>query len=894
MRKRLSATLLLVATIQAMSPAYAAPAGRLRMGVAGGAPPPPAGDLALTIRPTDSKFADLTSLLSDNPDNAITVTVSGPVAMSVWPLQDQITGSTVWYKRELVNFLSASTSAATPCTGCGVWTLSYKSGAGETGSTITKTITWDVAEFSGNIPYSLGKQTKAYFGGPDLSLLPGLVANKSITSNPGSCFTIFNGRLVWAAAGAAAYSTTSPPAKACANPTTGAAAYTVQITDSVLGQSWNYVLDVPENEWNVAVGPTDNATNTQLWYTIRQSHRCGDQIVLENGNYASTSALYVSNTAPVTNPVSGQVCPSAAGQPYAAGVDPGGLMANGWFPDDTYHPGWVTIRSRNPLGATIAATSLASQRSGQSVYNIRMSNIVGAVKAGSGGFGTSVAWIMQDHSKVLGRSITQDYGGAQAAAMFIVDNYLDGQGLVTGGGVGIFGANSQIVGNWTTHQGMDSFLVGMYDLPSGATCGPRKSLQAWNFSTNKRVKDGNTHPDHSQSSFEYLIGYYDTLPAESLVCLTPMIGEIYTRGLGRQVTADLVGTVWGSGGPTITSGDVGKSFEGGHLLFWNEGSRDVLRHDLVIAGNFMIDMSFWGMALMRPSETAVINHNYVGLDFGPLIAAANGGTAAGRYSNGLFYPNSFTGSPILGGLSTGDSKVAVNSVAIGAGNAADGDTVNVNGSTYTFQTVLTNVARNVLIGADAAATAINLKDAIVRTAGQAGVTYAAATVAHSTVTATASSGVVSLAAKTSGAAGNAYTLAATGANITVGGATFSGGLNAGWAPVPSTTKYKFNAVLGGVPNPSTGDKALSGVSNTNLVTNLTAGGFTASLIDGYHINPGLGDGATSIKAVIDAFQAPAGSPLLGNQAETGRVIGPFGNPSIIDHRRRRYSSALFN
>lgn len=63
------------------------------------------------------------------------------------------------------------------------------------------------------------------------------------------------------------------------------------------------------------------------------------------------------------------------------------------------------------------------------------------------------------------------------------------------------------------------------------------------------------------------------------------------------------------------------------------------------------------------------------------------------------------------------------------GNALDTETVVIGASTYTFQTTLTDVDKNVLIGVDASATLDNLAAAMNLTAG-AGTTYAASTTAQ--------------------------------------------------------------------------------------------------------------------------------------------------------------------
>lgn len=106
---------------------------------------------------------------------------------------------------------------------------------------------------------------------------------------------------------------------------------------------------------------------------------------------------------------------------------------------------------------------------------------------------------------------------------------------------------------------------------------------------------------------------------------------------------------------------------------------------------------------------------------------------------------------------------------------ANGETVTINGKVYTFQTVLTNVDGNVLIGANAAAALANLTAAINLGAG-AGTTYATAMTLHPTVSATNPTGTtVVLTAKSGGTAGNALTTTETSTVLSFDGATLSGG-----------------------------------------------------------------------------------------------------------------------
>lgn len=111
-------------------------------------------------------------------------------------------------------------------------------------------------------------------------------------------------------------------------------------------------------------------------------------------------------------------------------------------------------------------------------------------------------------------------------------------------------------------------------------------------------------------------------------------------------------------------------------------------------------------------------------------------------------------------------------------NPANAETVTINGRIYTFQTSLTNVDGNVKIGATASDTLDNLIAAINHAAG-GGTTYAAATVIHATVTASAGAGDTMIAtAKTSGVGGNSIAVSEGLANGTWDSTRLLGGLDA--------------------------------------------------------------------------------------------------------------------
>jgi hypothetical protein len=132
--------------------------------------------------------------------------------------------------------------------------------------------------------------------------------------------------------------------------------------------------------------------------------------------------------------------------------------------------------------------------------------------------------------------------------------------------------------------------------------------------------------------------------------------------------------------------------------------------------------------------------------------------------------------------------VAANRTLTVTGVFSNNETVAIGGLVYTMQTVLTNVARNVLIGASAAVSLDNLKSAVNGTAG-GGTAYAAATVAHPTVEATTNTDTTQVfAARVKGVNGNALGCTEACANASFPGTTFTGGVD-GTIGVAGETRY---------------------------------------------------------------------------------------------------------
>jgi hypothetical protein len=117
---------------------------------------------------------------------------------------------------------------------------------------------------------------------------------------------------------------------------------------------------------------------------------------------------------------------------------------------------------------------------------------------------------------------------------------------------------------------------------------------------------------------------------------------------------------------------------------------------------------------------------------------------------------------------------AVGTLTISAITGADTQTCTIGGKVYTFQTTLTNVDGNVLIGANVTAMAANLVAAINLGAG-AGTTYAALMTENQHVYATSAAGVVTVTSKVPGVVGNFITTTESLTNSAWGGAVMASG-----------------------------------------------------------------------------------------------------------------------
>jgi hypothetical protein len=212
-----------------------------------------------------------------------------------------------------------------------------------------------------------------------------------------------------------------------------------------------------------------------------------------------------------------------------------------------------------------------------------------------------------------------------------------------------------------------------------------------------------------------------------------------------------------------------------------------------------------------------------------------------------------------------DIRVGVSAIGTLTATAdfANGETVTIGTKTYTFQTVLTNVDGNVLIGGSASASLDNLIAAIVLGAGS-GTLYAAATTLHPTVRAEAGAGDTMLAiAKAGGTGGNAIATTDVATNASWGGATLAGGLDNTVLILDTAAKLPANttAAIGSVTTRGTVAAAHGGVF----------GAHSLSLVSGSNpLNP---------KNLVPLVDSVTHDPVLSGQR---RVWGLFQTESSTD------------
>lgn len=234
---------------------------------------------------------------------------------------------------------------------------------------------------------------------------------------------------------------------------------------------------------------------------------------------------------------------------------------------------------------------------------------------------------------------------------------------------------------------------------------------------------------------------------------------------------------------------------------------------------------------------------------------------------------------LLTDVATTAAVAATGTLTFGA-NPLNTETVTIGTKTYTFQTALTDVDGNVLIGATASDSLDNLIAAINLDAG-AGTLYAASMTLNNDVTAAAGAGdTMDVTAKLKGEGLNTLATTTTVTSGAWGGATLSGGtglvhiLTGGELPTQTTLAIGSVTTLGTVAQTAT-------TFGTPSATDVVAGSTAISpsniyeIVDGSTRDPILDANGQKIWALLQSESATDGSTMTGttpNRAQLSYVV----------------------
>jgi hypothetical protein len=286
----------------------------------------------------------------------------------------------------------------------------------------------------------------------------------------------------------------------------------------------------------------------------------------------------------------------------------------------------------------------------------------------------------------------------------------------------------------------------------------------------------------TQSSYQHVLKANPTMPQNVGVKMfspgmyQPRLSFANTyraQGQGAINLHNLLRTVANQGGDTTltvseirganatpAAGDMGLTFSGSLQNYDLKQSAN--------GGQLTADATFMPRGLWHPFAPRLVYIQDTGTSSVTSAALDMGANAVGLTYGGVATLQVFTPSGVQ---ATGTITVS--------GTPSDGDTFTIGGTVYTFKTTLTPTAGQVLIGGSASAAATNLFKAM--TGGDvAGTNYASGTTQiASTVypSVPSASNVITITYKTTGTAGNSFTLAKSGVNLAVSGATLSGGSN---------------------------------------------------------------------------------------------------------------------
>ncbi|MGO8790263.1 MAG: flagellar hook protein FlgE [Terriglobia bacterium] len=378
---------------------------------------------------------------------------------------------------------------------------------------------------------------------------------------------------------------------------------------------------------------------------------------------------------------------------------------------------------------------------------------------------------------------------------------------------------------------------------------------------------------------------------------TPIFSDLFYQMLGTDGDGDPVqvgvGATMGSVDSPFTQGDVSSTgvptdvaIEGNGLFVLDQDGTQVYTR----AGNFTLNSAGY---LVDSNGNNVMGYPAVN---GTISSSQS--LAPIQIASGQTYPPNATSSVQLDmNLNATGAPVAATGILTLTGNADNGETVAVGGTTYTFVTALSTdptVPDQVLIGTAASDTLNNLAAAVNGTAADEGTTYSTGTVGNTKVTAAASGSTLTLTASTTGTSGDSIATTTDMADGSFASSTLTGGNAGGSFSTPiavydslgnsHTLTFNFSQTSSGnwtyqitIPAAdvgSTGNPQVvaSGTLQFNSSGNLVS---PSTNVTGISVS-GLADGAKAISFDWQLFNS-SGSSVITQTAEPSATSGEVQN-----------------
>lgn len=311
----------------------------------------------LTVNGNYTTVVDLSAVTTVVPTgNLVTVAVSGSVPCNVWKYPQVTDGNSfAYYVEEISEYLTTQTVGLADGV-TGTWTVTWKSGAGETGSTTTRLYRFTVSNaYPTSWTMQNGTSTTqqpARYGGPLLTKWGAAASITDIKDSGGVSiapaswpFEVFGGRLVWKASGSPAVNSYGTGrVVAFASAPVGNAVYTV-----IFDTGFSLSINVENFNYSVAPTPltgtnamTESAANYQPYKLADNPLNFGAVIYYEDGDFNGGAQSYRCGTGSAATRTARSGGPSAPADTMTATVI-----------EDLTQAGWIRHKARTPWKARI-------------------------------------------------------------------------------------------------------------------------------------------------------------------------------------------------------------------------------------------------------------------------------------------------------------------------------------------------------------------------------------------------------------------------------------------------------------------------------------------------------------------------------------------------------------